>query len=342
MQLNGIFPFEHSYLEDDERLDAFVDTTINSLSSSFLSLPKGKGFIDYPLFESGYESLKRNTNGFSEFSLNTVSAAILDNPLSFIVIRSVLGFTPPEWAYLASESSQKTISQGYARSIDRKIRLDPTKPVKITENIEIMLEVACTLLNEGVVNANKNMIHRLEKADTRNGVSSIESVGKLGVPYAMLLYERLLGRPFASHRDSISELVGDFMETPVEDVLNAAGVSYRKTKRAEKLDGFEQAPDFIIPDEFNPKVIIEAKITEDDGTARDKVTRIQHLSTLSRNRIESGKAGFQVVACIDGRGFGIRREDMKKVIRATQGRVFTLSTLHRLVECTGISSYTSK
>jgi hypothetical protein len=46
-------------------------------------------------------------------------------------------------------------------------------------------------------------------------------------------------------------------------------VSYRKTKHSERIAGFDQAPDFIIPDEFNPAVIIEAKLTEDDGTARN-------------------------------------------------------------------------
>jgi hypothetical protein len=29
----------------------------------------------------------------------------------------------------------------------------------------------------------------------------------IGAPYAMLLYERFLGRPLAGHRDSVSELV---------------------------------------------------------------------------------------------------------------------------------------
>jgi hypothetical protein len=64
-------------------------------------------------------------------------------------------------------------------------------------------------------------------------------------------------------------------------VLSKAGISYRKTKRAERIPGFDQTPDFIIPSEFNPQILIEAKITEDDGTARDKVTRVQHLGTLS-------------------------------------------------------------
>lgn len=49
----------------------------------------------------------------------------------------------------------------------------------------------------------------------------------MGVPYAMLLYERFLGRPFAGHRDSISELIGDIVESAVEKVLIEAGISYR-------------------------------------------------------------------------------------------------------------------
>lgn len=72
-------------------------------------------------------------------------------------------------------------------------------------------------------------------------------------------------------------MIGDSLESAIE-VLTQAGISFRKTKRAERIEGFDQTPDFIIPSEFNPQIIIEAKITEDDGTARDKVTRIQHIS----------------------------------------------------------------
>ena len=59
---------------------------------------------------------------------------------------------------------------------------------------------------------------------------------------------------------------------------------------------------------------VEAKITEDDGTARDKVTRVQHLAEISRRRRLQGQGGFQVIACIDGRGFSVRREDMRKLL----------------------------
>src|SRR5207253_5332648 len=90
-------------------------------------------------------------------------------------------------------------------------------------------------------------------------------------------------------------------------------ISFRKTKRAERITGFDQAPDFIVPDEFNPQIIIEAKITEDDGTARDKVTRIQHLGQLSMSGATGGQPKYEVIACIAGRGFGVRREDMRKM-----------------------------
>lgn len=336
MNTPAVYPFERPYDDVEKRIDEFVETVIASLESSFLTIPKGKGFVEYSVFEQAYEVLKRTTKGFTQLASDSVTTAVRQNPIAFIVLRAMLGFTPPEWAYVATERTGRRISQGYARSIDRNIRLEPSRNLTVTENVQGMIDTACDLLQAGAKDVGSRMIHRLDKADTKEGVSSLVATSRIGVPYSMLLYERLVGRPFASHRDSISELVGDYMETPVEDVLTRAGVSFRKTKRAERIAGFEQAPDFIVPDEFSPRAVIEAKITEDDGTARDKVTRIQRLETLSRNRVESGDPGFEVVACIDGRGFGIRREDMKKLIRATKGKVFTLATLNRLVEHTSL------
>ncbi len=127
-----------------------------------------------------------------------------------------------------------------------------------------------------------------------------------------------------------------------EDVLSKAGISHRKTKRAERIPGFDQAPDFIIPSEFNPQIVIEAKITEDDGTARDKVTRIQHLAELSMEGQPQNQPKYEVIACIGGRGFGVRREDMRKLIYATRGKVFTLKTMNKLVECSRLKEFKSK
>lgn len=102
----------------------------------------------------------------------------------------------------------------------------------------------------------------------------------------------------------------------------------------------DQAPDFIVPDEFNPQVVIEAKIAEDDGTARDKVTRVQHLGDLAREgRPPAAPPRFEVVACIAGRGFRIRREDMKKLLLATRGKVFTTQNIDRLIDGTRLVEF---
>ena len=124
--------------------------------------------------------------------------------------------------------------------------------------------------------------------------------------------------------------------------MDRAGVSFRKTKRAERIQGFDQAPDFIVPNEFNPKIVIEAKLTEDDGTARDKVTRVQHLGEMSLEGQPPGQPKFEVVACIAGRGFGVRKEDMKKLLRATRGKVFTSQNIAQLVEYTRIREYRTR
>jgi len=259
------------------------------------------------------------------------------------VLRCILGFTPPEWAYYASRHTGVEIGQGAARTIDRKIRISPTTPLKQSEGvtdarIRALIEAACGILQSGAPAVPQD---RIDKADTAAGLVGVRSLADPGAPYSVLLYERFLGRPFAGHRDSISELVGNIVENAIEDVLTQAGISYRKTKRAERLPGFGQAPDFVIPNEVNPQVVIEAKLTEDDGTARDKVTRVQHLRALSVAAQLPDQPKFEVVACIAGRGFGVRREDVKKLILAARGKVFTFQNMHQLVEATRLREYRS-
>jgi len=309
-------------------------------------MPKGKGFIEYPIFEKGYEALKQATSGFSDLTSEKVLPIIFSEPIALIVLRSMLGFTPPEWAYIASQKTGTQVTQGYARSLDRKIRMAPATSLKdsgvIKDRVRALVQTACDLLFDGAPDVEADTLHRLDKADSQLGISGVRALAGMGVPYAMLLYERFLGRPFAGHRDSVSDLIGGSLESAIEDILTNAGISYRKTKRAERIEGFDQSPDFIIPSEFNPQIIIEAKITEDDGTARDKATRIQHLGELSTVGQPKGKVKYEVIACIGGRGFGVRRGDMEKMLLATRGKVFTLMTLDRLVECSRLKEFKTK
>ena len=343
---NVKFPFEVNASELRAHTDVYVDSVFSCLESEFLVLPRGQGFVDYPTFETGYEALKRATEGFTRITAEEALPVVQSAPIAFIVLRSMLGFTPPEWAYITSQRTGVQINQGAVRTLDRKARMEPEGELSTKgltgERLEALVTAACELLNEGAPKVEQEKIHRLDKADTRGGLEGLKRMSELGMPYAMVLYERFLGRPFAGHRDSVSELVGDGLESAIEDVLHKAGVSFRKTKRAEKIDGFDQAPDFIIPSEFNPQVVIEAKLTEDDGTARDKVARIQRLDTLRREGQPGRKPKYELVARIGGRGFGVRREDMRRLLFATDGKVFTEKTLGKLLSCTKIKEFATR
>ncbi len=346
MEVVMIFPFELPFAEVQADLDSSVTAVFSCLESEFLVMPKGIGFIDYPVFESGYEALKQATREFSIVDPEPLLRKALETPVIILVLRTMLGFTPPEWAYVATAQTGVEVSQGFVRSLDRKIRLSPLSSLtdgKVTlERVKALIDTACHMLQKGAPGVAANKIHRLDKADTRSGIGGVQALAGMGVPYAMLLYERFLGRPFAGHRDSVSDLVGDSLESAIEDILSRAGISYRKTKRAERIPGFDQTPDFIIPSEFNPQVIIEAKITEDDGTARDKATRIQHLGEMSMAGQPKDTPKYEVIACIAGRGFGVRREDMKKILLATRGKVFTMQNLDQLVACTRLREFATK
>ena len=340
-------PFEASFAEIQRDPERFVDIVFSSLVSEFLVLPKGEGFIDYSTFEQGYERLKQATAAFQSITPKAVLPVALQHPISVIVLRTMLGFTPPEWAYITTQRGGAEVNQGFARTLDRRIRMRPDSPLREDglsfDRLQAMVSVACQLLREGAPATEPDRIHRLAKADTQDGARSLRTLATIGAPYALLLYERFLGRPFAGHRDSVSELVGDSLESAIEEVLSRNGVSFQKTKRAERVPGFDQAPDFIIPSAFSPKIVVEAKLTEEDGTARDKVTRVQHLGALSTKGNAAGKRPkFSVIACIAGRGFGVRREDMRKLILATRGKVFTLKTLDRLVQCSDIKAFKTK
>lgn len=339
-------PFHLSPSELKDNLDGLVQATFEDLTSQFMLLPRGPSFLEYPKFREGYEALRQSTDGFRNLTVERCWDAARRHAVAGIVLRTILGVTPPEWQDLAKEETGTEFPNNWARGLDKHMRTQSayfstrggTSQITLSRTTALFA-AACKALSEGAAEAPEGMIHRLDKFDTQEGLDSVRYAAGQHVPYAVLLYERYLGRPFSSHRDGVSELVGDAMESAIEEQLASARIPFRKTKRAERVPGFDQAPDFFTPDEIAPAVIIEAKITGDDGTARDKVTRILRLATMRDDRERQGKPAFEVVACIDGRGFGVRREDMGQLIVATRGKVFTANTLHDLINYTRLAEF---
>jgi hypothetical protein len=336
-------PYELTESDLLDRLDEMVAVTFSDLTSQFMLLPRGPAFLTYQEFRDGYEALRLATNGFTFLTPDTCWKALRHNARALIVLRTILGVSPPEWQDLTNEETGSQLPSNTARLFDGRSKKDASyfsSPTALAiQRVTDMLVTACKLLADAPDVAPEGLVHRLDKFDTVEGAASIRHAAQHHVPYAVLLYERFLGRPYASHRDAVSELVGDVMESAIEAQLQTTRIPFRKTGRAERIPGFDQAPDFFIPDEIAPAVIIEAKISSDDGTARDKVARILRLSHMRDEREANGEPAYQVVACIDGRGFRVRQQDCRDLLKATRGKLFTANTLGDLIKFTELERF---
>jgi len=65
------YPFDVSLEEIQADPDIYVSSIFSCLESEFLVMPKGLGFIEYPVFEQGYEALKQATSGFADLERQT-------------------------------------------------------------------------------------------------------------------------------------------------------------------------------------------------------------------------------------------------------------------------------
>jgi hypothetical protein len=336
----------HSYQATLEQIqadiDRYVDSFIGGLQSFFELMPKGAGFIHFERFQAAYGVLREETDNFGRLELERVLAAIRRDSLALVVLRSILGVTPPELASLVRERTGMDLDQSAARRLDKRARegndlLGHAQP-KTRQQVRGLVQVAVELLRSGAPDVPEGVMHRLDKIDTATGIEGIRQLAAEGVPYEVLLYERFLGRPFAGHRDSVSEHVGETLQGAVRSVLASFSIPYHECGVAERFEDMDQAPDFLVPGAADLLAVIEAKLAEDDGTARDKVTRIQHLGELRDQRERRGESSYEVIACVDGRGFGIRREDVKKLLFATRGKLFNASTVGQIVAHTSLAA----
>lgn len=346
-QLRAIQP---QYLE---RAAAVLDT----LQSYFIEMPRGKAFCSREDFEAAYEVFRAETHDGANLSGAALIRAIELDPRAWLIIRSIVGVSPPEAGWLAvQEAVRADIDldaidlekvQTDIRDIDAAARRgdwllkDEPLPLRFTKRrrwagllrtcVPLLADVMCR--PAPTVAADK--VHRLDKVDTSDGQASIMNALSAGtVKYSELLYERMLGRPYASHRDSVSAQVGTKIEGAIKKLCEDYGIDvYMPPSRVDLRPEFEQAPDALIPS-VHPKVIIEAKLTEDDGTARDKAARLDTLRTNENARPLKDRR--TIVAVIDGRGFGVRSQDMNKMMKTCEGHVYTLTELPKLVAPGGV------
>ncbi|MYI55501.1 MAG: hypothetical protein F4062_00450 [Acidimicrobiia bacterium] len=307
---------------------------------SFQYIPRGDSMAGEEEFDTAYAELAACTKNFVDVSSESLAAALTSNPATLAPLRMILGLTHNELAWSMKQvRPESRTAGGTLKNFER----NPSQPPEArTEMIETIAAAVLAVVDRSILQvpetARKHFHSKLDKRDTRGGWSTVaEDAG--GVPYSALLYQRYVGGVWRQVQDAYSEVKGDrLLEQPIADLFEANHIAYLRAgggasgaKATAELLGLSPGPDFALPLD-SPTVVIESKVAEDGGTARDKASRIINLARAAEER------GLLACAVIDGRGWSERANALADVVIATQGRTYSLATLHHLLDIPDIDA----
>ena len=318
-----------------EAADLLVKGFLSHLRPSFHLIPKGDSMADEESFDDAYAALADGTENFSRPDAESLAAVLQRTPAALAPLRMIVGLTYNELSVAITLADPDARSSGEAlKKFERSPPPEQASPRhnQLAERIAQAVTAAMSREILTVPPSAATYFHsKLDKRDTRDGWSSVQADAG-GVPYSALLYQRYVGGVWRQVQDAYSEVKGDaVLEFPLRDLLDEHDIPYHHTRpgasgareTAERY-GISPGPDFVIPDAA-PTLVVESKVGEDGGTVRDKAARIKTMTTAANAR------GLKACAVVDGKGWSERAAALLEVVVATQGRTYTLSTLHHLL-----------
>lgn len=303
-------------------------------------------FYETPHFFAAYDEAARLTEGFTRVSEAELQATLIQCPCTLLVFRTLLGLTKDEFAHstlLAGSADELApLSASQIDTLERGA-IDAQRPntaaalAKATAQAQVAAKtIVMAMDGELFGDAPAGLKSKQRKPDTQDGWDSVRAYATNGVPLRVFLHQRHYGGAFRQVLDATSTLRGDLIEDAVEALLIAHGVSFIRTGSHNQADiarRFEvhvtPAPDFVVfdPADDSLKAMLECKGTNNGGTARDKALRFRSLKAES---VRLG--GIPLMAVLGGIGWARINDALGPVVRDTDGRVFTLSTLASMLE----------
>ena len=167
--MDVVRPYQLDDAQLEARMDEMVSVTFSDLTSQFMLLPRGNAFLTYEEFRDGYEALRLATKGFTAVTTETCWTALKQDARAFIVLRTILGVSPPEWQDLTAQETGSSLPSNTARSIDGKVKRDAAfftsgggSTALMVERVTDMLQTACGVVNVGVEPVPEGLVHRLD------------------------------------------------------------------------------------------------------------------------------------------------------------------------------------
>jgi hypothetical protein len=320
---------------DHSRIFAQVARTayVPFLSPDFAFIHK-RAFYEREYFAEVYTAAEERTAGFTDLGVEQLAVHLKADPRILLVLRTITGLTKEEFAHstwLAGEVlGIKPLGAGKVDSMERK-------GTSVTAKQARLVAVTLTQIMDGSLfgePAHEELKRKQVKVDSEAGWASVPPLASNGVPYVDFLHQRHYGGAFRQIIDATSTIRGNVIESAVEAVFADNGVPYIRTGSNNQGDIAERfeitvqpAPDFVVYDNSGSlRAMLECKLTNNGGTARDKAFRFERLRAES---IRLG--GIPLLAVLGGIGWARVNDTLGPVIRDTEGRVFTLSTLQNMM-----------
>lgn len=283
-------------------------------------------FYEPAFFKKAYEKSFLATSGFTNVAADQLERAIKADPAILLPLRVITGLTKGEFAAsttLVSVSfGLKGISAGKVDSMERR-------GTSITASQAHVIALTLDQIMSGALFGEPpgNLKSKQNKPDTEEGWLSVRDYAVNRVPYSLLLHQRHYGGAFSQVLNATSELRGDLIEDSVESVFIENRIPYIRTgshNQGEIAARFDvtvlPAPDFVVYDSSDTvRGMLECKLTNDGGTARDKALRFKTLRDESKRL-----GGLPLFAVLGGLGWTRTRDTLGPVIRDCDGRVFSV------------------
>jgi hypothetical protein len=291
-------------------------------------------FYEQQFFATAYAAAEHATDGFTRVSEEDLTNTIRENPGTLLVFRTILGLTREEFALSTGLAAAPV---GSAALTSEKVNsMERRSSTTTTNQARLAARTICLVMDGSLFgDPPPGFLRKQAKPDTEHGWASVRQYAAAGVPFAMLLHQRHYGGAFRQVLDATSTQRGNLIEGAVEALFNEHRIPFIRTgsgNQAEIATRFEvrvtPAPDFVIFDKTSSlKAILECKGANDGGTARDKALRFK---TLRDESVRLG--GIPLIAVLGGTGWTRVNDALGPVVRDTEGRVFTLATLHSMLE----------
>lgn len=286
---------------------------------------------DYELahIEEAYRWAHSLTQGFSRTDVETLTQAVATQSKTLLVFRLLLGLTAQELAAATRIAAERHgvpfLSVGRIKSLEAGSACSPETA-----------RCCALVIDEGMrgelfgAPPTGAVQPKIRKPDTLEGWITVRRYATEGVPLEVFLHQRHYGGAFRQLLDATSTDRGNILEDAVEELFGESGVKFIRTgshNQEEITRRFgvtvRPAPDFVV---FNGsdtlRALIECKVANDGGTARDKAARYAAL------RAEAHRlGGTPLFAVLAGLGWRRTTDALGPVVRDTDGRVFTLPTL---------------